>query len=60
MTNPFSRIPRAEHTPEEYVFKMQGIKILFMKIKARAEELHIFIIAVFSEGKVKKLFKGTH
>ena len=52
----FKHISRAENTPEEYVSKMQGIKIMFMKMKARAEELHIFIISVLNVGKVNKLF----
>lgn len=51
MTHLFLRISRAEHAPEEYVSKMQGIKILFMKIKARAEELHILLCSVRERSK---------
>lgn len=52
----FKHISRAENTAEEYVSKKQGIKITFMKMKTRAEELHVFIISVFNVGKFNKLF----
>jgi len=34
---------------------MQGIKRAFIKMKVRAEELHVFIISVFSVGKLNEL-----
>lgn len=52
----FEHISKVENTPEEYVSKVQGIKRMFMKIKTRAEELHIFIISVFNVEKFNKLF----
>lgn len=47
---------KTENTPQTYVSKMQGIKIMFMKMKVRAEQLHTFIISVFSVGRFDKHF----